>query len=140
MNMNKKVVTSRRLDCVSPTGLRRTLYAGYRTEEKEKSYFEGFLKQLEKFSLKRNAIILAKNKNLVCVKKVLNCTFYIDFLFTNKESKPAAIRGPTGTPRSKATPATVPISKPATTSGWLDISFTHDHPTKRLISHCNSQK
>ncbi len=48
-------VTSRRLDCVSATGLRRTLYAGYRTEEKEKSYFEGFLKQLEKFSLKRNA-------------------------------------------------------------------------------------
>ncbi|MFX5734736.1 LysR substrate-binding domain-containing protein, partial [Acinetobacter baumannii] len=48
-------VTSRRLDCVSPTGLRRTLYAGYRTEEKEKSYFEGFLKQLEKFSLKRTS-------------------------------------------------------------------------------------
>ncbi|PZM10362.1 LysR family transcriptional regulator, partial [Acinetobacter baumannii] len=36
-------------------GLRRTLYAGYRTEEKEKSYFEGFLKQLEKFSLKRTS-------------------------------------------------------------------------------------
>jgi len=48
-------VTSRRLDCVSPAGLRRTLYAGYRTEEKEKSYFEGFLKQLEKFSLKRTS-------------------------------------------------------------------------------------
>lgn len=44
---------SRRLDCVSPKGLRRTLYAGYRTDEKEKSYFEGFLKQLEKFSQKR---------------------------------------------------------------------------------------
>lgn len=28
-------VTSRRLDCVSPAGLRRTLYACYRTEEKE---------------------------------------------------------------------------------------------------------
>ena len=47
-------VTSRRLDCVSPQGLRRTLYAGYRVEEKEKSYFEGFLKQLGKFSQKRN--------------------------------------------------------------------------------------
>ncbi|XID74959.1 LysR family transcriptional regulator [Alkanindiges sp. WGS2144] len=43
-------VTSRRLDCVSPQGLRRTLYAGYRTEEKQKDYFEGFLKQLDKFS------------------------------------------------------------------------------------------
>jgi LysR family transcriptional regulator for metE and metH len=43
-------VVSRRLDCVSPQGLRRTLYAGYRTEDKEKNYFEGFLKQLEKFS------------------------------------------------------------------------------------------
>ena len=46
-------MTSRRLDCVSAGGLRRTLYAGYRSEEKEKSYFEGFLKQLEKFSQKR---------------------------------------------------------------------------------------
>ena len=47
-------VTSRRLDCVSPKGLRRTLYAGYRTKDKEKSYFEGFLNQLDKFSKKRN--------------------------------------------------------------------------------------
>ncbi len=47
-------VTSRRLDCVSPKGLRRTLYAGYRTEDKDKSYFEGFLNQLDKFSKKRN--------------------------------------------------------------------------------------
>ena len=46
-------VTSRRLDCVAPEGLRRTLYAGYRTEEKEKDYFEGFLKQLDKFAKKR---------------------------------------------------------------------------------------
>ena len=46
-------VTSRRLSCVSTTGLRRTLYAGYRIEELEKSYFEGFLKQLEKFAQKR---------------------------------------------------------------------------------------
>lgn len=46
-------VTSRRLDCVSPKGLRRTLYAGYRTEEKEKNYFEGFLKQLQRFSQNR---------------------------------------------------------------------------------------
>lgn len=46
-------VVSRRLDCVSPQGLRRTLYASYRTEDKEKNYFEGFLKQLEKFSKKR---------------------------------------------------------------------------------------
>ncbi|HRM16023.1 MAG TPA: LysR family transcriptional regulator [Acinetobacter parvus] len=47
-------VTSCRLDCVSPKGLRRTLYAGYRTEDKDKSYFEGFLNQLDKFSKKRN--------------------------------------------------------------------------------------
>ena len=47
-------VTSRRLDCVAPKGLRRTLYAGYRTEDKDKSYFEGFLNQLDKFSKKRN--------------------------------------------------------------------------------------
>ena len=46
-------VVSRRLDCVSPQGLRRTLYAGYRTEDKEKNYFEGFIKQLEKFSKMR---------------------------------------------------------------------------------------
>jgi LysR family transcriptional regulator, regulator for metE and metH len=46
-------VTSRRLDCVAKHGLRRTLYAGYRSDDKEKSYFEGFLKQLEKFSQKR---------------------------------------------------------------------------------------
>lgn len=46
-------VTSRRLDCVAPEGLRRTLYAGYRIEEKEKDYFEGFLKQLDKFAKKR---------------------------------------------------------------------------------------
>lgn len=46
-------VTSRRLECVAEQGLRRTLYAGFRTEEKEKSYFEGFLKQLAKFSQKR---------------------------------------------------------------------------------------
>ncbi|MFW2044466.1 LysR substrate-binding domain-containing protein, partial [Acinetobacter sp. ULE_I053] len=42
-------VVSRRLDCVAPEGLRRTLYAGYRVEEKEKDYFDGFLKQLDKF-------------------------------------------------------------------------------------------
>lgn len=48
-------VTSRRLDCVAPEGLRRTLYAGYRVEEKQKDYFEGFLKQLDKFSKKRAA-------------------------------------------------------------------------------------
>ncbi|WP_335957301.1 LysR family transcriptional regulator [Acinetobacter bereziniae] len=46
-------VVSRRLDCVAPEGLRRTLYAGYRIEEKEKDYFDGFLKQLVKFSKKR---------------------------------------------------------------------------------------
>lgn len=46
-------VTSRRFDCVSPQGLRRTTYAGYRREDTQKSYFEGFLKQLEKFSKNR---------------------------------------------------------------------------------------
>ena len=48
-------VTSRRLECVSPEGLRRTLYAGFRTDEKQRDYFEGFLKQLERFSKKRNS-------------------------------------------------------------------------------------
>ncbi len=47
-------VISRRLDCVSAQGLRRTLYAGFRCEDKDKNYFEGFLKQLEKFSQKRH--------------------------------------------------------------------------------------
>lgn len=47
-------VTSRRLDCIAQQGLRRTLYAGYRSEEKEKNYFEGFLKQLDKFSQQRS--------------------------------------------------------------------------------------
>ena len=47
-------VVSRRLDCVASEGLRRTLYAGYRTEEKQKDYFEGFLKQLDRFSKKRH--------------------------------------------------------------------------------------
>ncbi|MDO4222547.1 MAG: LysR family transcriptional regulator [Acinetobacter sp.] len=51
-------VTSRRLDCVSKTGLRRTLYAGYRTEDNEKNYFTGFLKQLEKFSKQRESYYL----------------------------------------------------------------------------------
>lgn len=46
-------VTSRRFDCVSQQGLRRTLYAGYRVDDREKDYFEGFLKQLDKFSRKR---------------------------------------------------------------------------------------
>ena len=40
-------VASRRLSCVSPNGLRRTLYAGYRSEEKDKSYFEGFFLVLD---------------------------------------------------------------------------------------------
>ena len=48
-------VTSKRLSCVSPIGLRRTLYAGFRTEEKDKNYFEGFLKHLDKFSQKRSS-------------------------------------------------------------------------------------
>jgi LysR family transcriptional regulator for metE and metH len=47
-------VVSRRLDCVAPQGLIRTLYAGYRIEDKDKNYFEGFIKQLERFSQKRN--------------------------------------------------------------------------------------
>lgn len=48
-------VVSRRLDCVAPQGLRRTLYAGYRSDEKQKDYFEGFLKYLERFSKKRDS-------------------------------------------------------------------------------------
>ena len=46
-------VVSRRLECAGEKGLRRTLYAGYRSEEKEKDYFGGFLKQLQKFSHQR---------------------------------------------------------------------------------------
>jgi LysR family transcriptional regulator, regulator for metE and metH len=46
-------VISRRLECAGEKGLRRTLYAGYRTEEREKDYFAGFLKQLQKFSHQR---------------------------------------------------------------------------------------
>lgn len=48
-------VTSRRLNFVSNQGLRRTLYAGFRTEDKAKDYFEGFLRQLQKFSNKRQS-------------------------------------------------------------------------------------
>jgi LysR family transcriptional regulator, regulator for metE and metH len=48
-------VISRRLDCVSKDGLRRTLYAGFRTEDQLKDYFAGFLKQLERFSEKRRS-------------------------------------------------------------------------------------
>ena len=48
-------VTSRRFDCMGENGLKRTLYAGFRTEEKQKNYFEGFLKQLERFSKTRSA-------------------------------------------------------------------------------------
>ena len=47
---HKGWVTSKRLNCVAPEGLKRTLYAGFRTEDKEKDYFAGFLKQLSKFS------------------------------------------------------------------------------------------
>lgn len=46
-------VTSRRLDCISSDGLHRTLYAGFRSEDKDKDYFSGFLKQLKKFSNQR---------------------------------------------------------------------------------------
>src|SRR5690606_32055569 len=46
-------VTARRLDCVAPEVVQSTLYAGYRTEDKQKDYFEGFLKQLDRFSKKR---------------------------------------------------------------------------------------
>lgn len=48
-------VTSRRFAFVSDNGLRRTLYAGFRTEDKHKEYFAGFLQQLEKFSKKRES-------------------------------------------------------------------------------------
>lgn len=58
---------------------------------------------------------------------MLSGAFYLPI---NKDNRPAAISGPTGTPRSNATPATVPISKPATTSGWLDISFTPRPPSQ----------
>jgi LysR family transcriptional regulator for metE and metH len=47
-------VCSRRLGFVGNRGLRRTLYAGFRTEDKQKDYFEGFLKQLQKFARQRH--------------------------------------------------------------------------------------
>lgn len=34
-------VTSRRLECVSPEGLRRTLYAGFRTDENRETILKG---------------------------------------------------------------------------------------------------
>ncbi len=46
-------VISRRLDCVAPQGLIRTLYAGFRLEDQDKGYFQGFLQQLQKFAAKR---------------------------------------------------------------------------------------
>ena len=46
-------VTSRRLDCVAPEGLRRTLYAGYRLADQNKVFFKGFLEQLQSFSQHR---------------------------------------------------------------------------------------
>lgn len=52
---HKGWVSSRRLSFVSEHGLRRTLYAGFRTEDKQKDYFEGFLKQLQKFSSLRQS-------------------------------------------------------------------------------------
>ena len=52
--MNRRVgVTSRRLDCVAPEGLRRTFMQAIVLRKKEKDYFEGFLKQLDKFAKKR---------------------------------------------------------------------------------------
>lgn len=48
-------VTSRRFAFVSDNGLRRALYAGFRSEDKHKAYFAGFLQQLEKFSKKRES-------------------------------------------------------------------------------------
>lgn len=46
-------VSSRRLDMLGESGLRRTLYAGFRKTDHEKSYFAGFLKQLERFAKQR---------------------------------------------------------------------------------------
>ena len=42
---------------------------------------------------------------------------------------PAAISGPTGTPRNRATPSTVPTSSPATRCGWEPIRETPRPPS-----------
>lgn len=46
-------VTSRRLYAVGPDGLRRTLYAGYRKTDQDKTYFRGFLDHLRQFARHR---------------------------------------------------------------------------------------
>ncbi len=50
---------------------------------------------------------------------------------TIKETSPAAISGPTGTPRNSATPSTVPTSSPATSCGWFPISVMPRPPSRR---------
>ncbi len=47
----------------------------------------------------------------------------------NSEMIPAAISGPTGTPRNRATPSTVPTNSPATRCGWEPISETPRPPS-----------
>ena len=47
----------------------------------------------------------------------------------NNEMIPAAISGPTGTPRNRATPSTVPTSSPATRCGWEPIRETPRPPS-----------
>lgn len=48
-----------------------------------------------------------------------------------RETSPAAISGPTGTPRNSATPKIVPTSSPATSCGWLPINVTPRPPSQR---------
>lgn len=56
------------------------------------------------------------------------CAVYL--FSTNNETMPAAINGPTGTPRNSATPIMVPINKPPTMVGWALISETPRPPSQ----------
>ena len=48
----------------------------------------------------------------------------------SKDKIPAAINGPTATPRNNTTPATVPIISPVTTLGSIFIKFTPLAPSQ----------
>ena len=48
----------------------------------------------------------------------------------SRDTKPAAINGPTGTPRNNDTPNMVPISNPVTNCGWFPINTTPRPPNQ----------
>lgn len=76
------------------------------------------------------AFITMFKKGLGQTPKPIYCE--INYCFpTISETRPAAISGPTGTPRNSATPKTVPTSSPATSCGWLPINVTPRPPSQR---------